>query len=121
MNIAEERFGASTFLSGITELSPGAGIPQHFHNCEESVTVLVGCPSAEVDRSVIELQPFDTTLIPAGIPHRFFNGGQDLAIILWTYGSVRATRTVVMTGVETPIAEQDQSSDPQSTRSAGSW
>jgi putative monooxygenase len=33
---------ATEFLTGITEFNPGASLAPHFHNCQESVTVLEG-------------------------------------------------------------------------------
>ena len=32
--------GSTSFINGITIFAPGAAIPMHFHNCEESVLLL---------------------------------------------------------------------------------
>ncbi|WP_229722819.1 cupin domain-containing protein [Xylophilus rhododendri] len=46
-----------------------------------------------------DLQPRDTTFIPSGVPHRFRNASDvDGMKILWIYGRVDATRTLVETG-----------------------
>ena len=44
---------------------------------------------------------YDTTFIPAGVPHRFINRGKDKMRILWVYSSIQVTRTYVETGEET--------------------
>src|SRR3712207_4761623 len=63
--------GSTSILNGITSFEPGAAIPLHTHNCEESVMVLEGSAIAEIDGVVHELGPHDTTWIPSDVPHRF--------------------------------------------------
>ena len=48
-----------------------------------------------------EVNPYDTTFIPAGVPHRFINRGKSEMRILWIYGSISVTRTYMETGEET--------------------
>jgi quercetin dioxygenase-like cupin family protein len=94
------RIGTNSFLTGITVIDAGAVIPLHFHNCEESVTVLEGSAIAVIDGVEHELGPSDTTWLPAGIPHFFRNPSTTSTLrILWLYASVDATRTLVATGV----------------------
>ncbi|MBX5489751.1 MAG: cupin domain-containing protein [Chloroflexi bacterium] len=90
--------GAQGVLNGITEFDPGAAIPLHYHNCEETVLVLEGEATFEVDGRVYELRPLDTTWVPTGVPHRFLNRSNRRLRIFWTYSSVDATRTIVATG-----------------------
>src|SRR5947209_1767548 len=77
------RRGARAFLTGITEFEPGASLPMHFHNCQESVLVLAGEAGFEVGERVHPLEPGSATLIEAGVPHRFINLGADSLRILW--------------------------------------
>lgn len=98
--------GALRTLSGITEFDPGAAIPLHFHNCEETVLVLGGHAIAEVDGEIHELGPRDTSWIPAGTHHRFRNASGAKMSIFWTYASIDATRTIVSTGATTRIDEE---------------
>jgi len=96
--------GSTTIMSGITVFSGGAGIPRHFHNCEECVQVLEGNATAEIDGVEHSLEPGDTSFIPAGIPHRFRNASSIKRMrIYWTYASIDATRTIVETGKTTRI------------------
>lgn len=91
--------GTTSFINGITEFQPGAAIPLHHHNCEESVVLLEGNAIAEVDGEKHMLKPLDTTYIPANLPHRFINASDTEPMkILWIYASVDATRTIVETG-----------------------
>lgn len=91
--------GSTSFINGITIFEPGAAIPLHFHNCEESVLLLEGHAMAEIDGVEFEVKPGDVSFIPANIPHRFRNMSETEGMkILWTYASVDATRTLVETG-----------------------
>lgn len=90
--------GAQDFLNGITEFDPGTSLPLHSHNCEESVVVLEGEAAFEADGRIVELRPHDTTWVPAGSVHRFLNRGSGRMRILWTYGSIAATRTLAASG-----------------------
>lgn len=91
--------GTTSFINGITIFEPGAAIPVHSHNCEESVMLLEGRAIAEIDGKRHELKAQDTTYIPASLPHRFMNASNTEPMkILWIYASVDATRTIVETG-----------------------
>jgi quercetin dioxygenase-like cupin family protein len=93
------RLGAQSFINGITEFGPGAQIPWHFHNCEESVMLLEGRAVFDIGEAHHDLVAQDTTFIPAGVPHRFRNASDTEGMkILWIYGRVDATRTLVETG-----------------------
>ncbi|MDB5737506.1 MAG: hypothetical protein JWO65_1174 [Sphingomonas bacterium] len=91
--------GATSFINGITEFDPGAAIAFHSHNCEESVMLLSGEAVAEIDGVDHPLHAGDMTFIPPGVPHRFRNlSATEGMRILWIYGSIDATRTIVATG-----------------------
>lgn len=99
--------GATTFINGMTEFGPGAAIPFHSHNCEESVVLLSGHAYLDIDGEVQELKPLDTTFIPPNVPHRFRNMSQTAPMkILWIYASVNATRTLMETGETRPVSAE---------------
>jgi quercetin dioxygenase-like cupin family protein len=100
--------GAAQGLTGTTEFAPGAEVPWHTHNCEETVTILEGEALFEADGEQTELVAGDATWTPVGVVHRFANRGRGPLRILWTYGSVDATRTLVVTGATTSIAAESQ-------------
>ena len=95
--LVTREIGTQGFLNGITEFDPGASIPLHYHNCEESVKIVEGIGTFEVNGQLHELKQFDTTWVPAGVPHRFLNRSNARMRIFWTYSSVDATRTIVDT------------------------
>lgn len=94
------RIGAQGFINGITTFGPGARIPFHSHNCEESVVLLEGEAMLDIEgREPQHLQPLDTTWLPAGLSHRFRNLSDTQPMkILWIYARLDATRTLTETG-----------------------
>jgi quercetin dioxygenase-like cupin family protein len=99
--------GSKQMLNGITTLEPGAAVPEHYHNCEESVLVLSGKARAHIDGVDRDVAPGEVSWIPEGVPHFFRNVSDDEPMsIFWTYASIDATRTVVATGLTTRIDEE---------------
>ena len=99
--------GACSFITGITEFAPGAAVPFHSHNCEESVVLLEGEAAIDVDGREHRLQPLDSTLIAPNVTHRFRNLSTTRGMkILWIYGSLDATRTLQATGETRPVAAE---------------
>lgn len=91
--------GAQGFINGITEFAPGAAIPFHSHNCEESVVLLEGEAMLDIDGREIPVKPFETTWIPPNVSHRFRNLSATQPLkILWIYARTDATRTLTATG-----------------------
>jgi quercetin dioxygenase-like cupin family protein len=103
--------GSKEMLNGITSFQPGAAIPLHSHNCEESVIILEGSAVFELDGVEHELKRYDTTWIPPNVPHRFRNASaQEPLRIFWTYASVDATRTLIATGETRSVASEHKGS-----------
>jgi putative monooxygenase len=101
--LVTRELGTKTFLAGITVFDAGAAIPLHFHNCEESVTILRGRAQVRIGELTCEGRTSDAFWITAGIPHSFANAGGSRLRIHWTYGSAMATRTIVDTGRTTLV------------------
>lgn len=96
--------GARAFLNGITTFAPGAVLPYHWHDCEESVLVLEGYAVCETPAGARRLAVRDVTWIPAGVVHRFRNASRrEVMRIFWTYGSAEASRTIAETGETTRV------------------
>ena len=88
--------GAEAFLSGFTDIPPGAAIPLHYHNCEEAVLVVSGKATVEVDGAEFRALAGKVVWQPENVPHRFINPSETETLrIYWTYASVNATRTPV--------------------------
>ena len=97
--MVRKAIGATEFINGVTEFDPGAAVPLHYHNCDESVVLLEGKGLAVIDGVEWAVAPGDTTYIPAGIHHFFRNtSATDKMRILWIYASADADRTLVATG-----------------------
>jgi putative monooxygenase len=97
--------GARQLINGITMIAPGAAIPLHYHDCEESVIVLDGQAVAVIDGVEHAVGPGDTSWIAPTVPHFFRNPSDTVPLrIFWTYASVTATRTLVATGQTRPVA-----------------
>ncbi len=90
--------GSTNLTNGVTTFPPGAALRLHSHNCDESVTLIEGEGVVEIDGEQFPIRPFDTTFVPAGIPHRFLNKSSRPMRILWNYTSVNVTRTFTDTG-----------------------
>jgi putative monooxygenase len=102
--LVTSRIGSTGLLNGVTTLDPGAAVPLHFHNCEESVLVLSGSARVHIDGVETDVKPGCTTWIPTGVPHFFRNtSSTEPMSIFWTYASIEANRTIVATGVTTRI------------------
>lgn len=104
--LAGRDVGAEMITNGTTSFAPGASVPLHSHNCEESMIILEGVADFEDDHGIRRLKTGDTTLVPAGIVHRLANPADTPMRFLWIYASIDATRTIAATG-ETGPALQD--------------
>ena len=105
--LVTRRTGSTSFINGITIFEPGAAIPMHRHNCEESVMLLEGTAIAEIHGVEYPIQAGDITFIPANLPHRFRNVSDSEGMkILWIYASIDATRTLIETGDTRSIDEE---------------
>ena len=97
--LVHKGIGSTQLTNGLTRFEPGAKIALHYHNCDESVVVVEGEAVAEVDGNLHRMRQFDTTFVPAGVPHRFVNESDKPMAIVWTYAATSITRTFVETGV----------------------
>jgi mannose-6-phosphate isomerase-like protein (cupin superfamily) len=105
--LVTSRIGSTSLLNGVTTLDPGAAVPLHIHNCEESVLVMSGRGRVHIDGVETDVEPGVTTWIPTGVHHFFRNtSATEPLSIFWTYASIDANRTIVATGVTTRIDEE---------------
>ncbi len=96
--LVRREIGSEHLTTGITEFQDGAAIGVHTHNCQEQVTILEGSAVAEIEGQEYELTAPDTTFIPAGVAHRFFNRSGKPMKILWIYDSLEVNRTFQKSG-----------------------
>src|SRR5207249_5031279 len=64
------RFGSRGICGGYGIFEPGAGLPCHVHEFDESITIVTGRAVLPVAGKEYALSNCDTACIPAGRPHR---------------------------------------------------
>lgn len=99
--------GPKTIIVGLATFKPGASLPCHIHNVEESVTILNGKAYCDVEGVRTYVEQYDTSFIPSTIPHRFVNASNsEELVILWAYSQVNTALRFV--DVERIIVESDR-------------
>ena len=94
--LAVPETGTKSISVGIATFDPGASLPCHFHNCEESITIIAGKAIVEVGGERIRLKRYDTSHMLSGVPHRFINASKTKKMsILWVYASDDMGRILV--------------------------
>lgn len=89
------RFGSVGICGGYGRFAPGASLPCHFHDFDESITIVEGEATCLVAGRRYSLASCDTAFVPRGQPHRFLNEtDRDMAMI-WVYGGSEPERTLI--------------------------
>ncbi len=89
------RYGSTGICGGHGRFMPGASLPCHLHDFDESITIIQGQATCLVAGRRYELSGCDTAFIPRGLPHRFMNlSGQEMQMI-WVYAGSEPDRIVV--------------------------
>ena len=96
MVLTSDRTGSTSLHAGMATFEPSAGLACHTHDCEESVTILVGEAYLDVEGMRTKLKPFDTSVLQAQTPHKYSNAS-DLRpmTMFWVYASANSGRTTV--------------------------
>lgn len=89
------RFGARGICGGFGRFLPGASLPCHIHDFDESITILRGSALCLVRGRNYELSGYDTAFIPQGMPHRFLNESDDEMAMIWVYAGEEPDRRIV--------------------------
>ena len=88
------RFGAVGICGGYGEFKPGSSLPCHFHEYDESITIVKGEAICEVMGRRYQLGRYDTAVVPQGLPHRFLNMSGEIMAIIWVYAGSEPSRTL---------------------------
>jgi putative monooxygenase len=92
------RFGSVGICGGYGEFEPGASLPCHVHNYDESITIVTGEAICQVAGKQYRVADCDTAFIPEGRPHRFLNGSDQVMAMIWVYAGSEPERTLVSVG-----------------------
>jgi quercetin dioxygenase-like cupin family protein len=92
------RFGAVGICGGYGRFLPGASLPCHTHDYDESITIVAGTAVSLVQGRRYQLSGYETAFIPRGTPHRFINHSQEEMAMIWVYAGDEPDRTIVDAG-----------------------
>jgi len=89
------RFGSRGVCGGHARFAPGAEIPCHAHDYDESITIVAGRAICRVADKEYRLANLDTACIPQNRPHRFLNLGDLPMEMIWVYAGDEPARRLV--------------------------
>lgn len=92
------RYGARGICGGYGRFAPGAALPCHLHEYDESITIVSGTAICQVAGHEYELTDCGTACIPRGRPHRFLNRSPAPMAMIWVYAGDEPQRTLVKAG-----------------------
>jgi putative monooxygenase len=95
VDLFARRFGAKGICGGYGEFAPGAFLPCHVHDFDESITIVDGRALCLVQGQRYKLSGLDTAFVPTGRPHRFFNDSDVPMSMLWVYAGAEPDRTLI--------------------------
>lgn len=98
MDLFARRFGANGICGGHGRFLPGASLPCHTHDFDESITIVDGTAVCLVQGRRYTLSDCDTAFIPRGIPHRFLNLSDREMSMIWVYAGSEPDRVMVEPG-----------------------
>ena len=73
-------------------IAPGGFLPPHIHDVEEALTVLEGTAQSEIGDETFDLGPGDAVLLPANVPHKLTNNGQDDLVFVTAFNDNKVAR-----------------------------
>jgi len=95
IDLFAHRFGSVGICGGHGRFLPGASLPCHIHDFDESITIIGGHAVCLVQGKRYELSGCDTAFIPRGIPHRFLNQSDGKMAMIWVYAGSEPDRRIV--------------------------
>ncbi len=92
------RLGAEGICGGYARFQPGASLPCHVHQYDESITIVEGQALCLVQGNRNGVSGYDTAFVPEGRPHRFLNQSNAPMAMIWVYAGSEPERTLVDAG-----------------------
>ena len=87
--------GAQGICGGYGVFEPGARLPCHRHEFDESITIVKGTATCIVEGRRHELSANATALVPQGRCHYFINLTLEPMAMIWVYAGARPDRIVM--------------------------
>jgi quercetin dioxygenase-like cupin family protein len=87
--------GAQGICGGHGEFQPGARLPCHRHEFDESITIIKGTATCVVEGRPHQLSGNATALVPQGRCHYFINLTLEPMAMIWVYAGDRPDRIVM--------------------------
>ncbi|MEX2186992.1 MAG: aldolase/citrate lyase family protein [Pirellulales bacterium] len=95
-SLVGSQVGARNLTTGIVTFAPGARLPYHRHTFGESVTLLSGAATVEVEGRMYHLGQFDNVTVPRGLVHAAANrSASEPATFHIALGSEQPSRELV--------------------------
>jgi len=98
LDLFARRYGSVGICGGVGRFQPGASLPCHIHDFDESITIVTGRAVCLVQGRRYELSGCDTAFIPKGLPHRFLNLSEQDMSMIWVYAGSEPDRRIVDAG-----------------------
>jgi quercetin dioxygenase-like cupin family protein len=87
--------GSRGICGGYGLFKPGARLPCHRHEFDESITIVRGIATCVVEGQRHELSGYATALVPQGRCHYFINLTLEAMAMIWVYAGDRPDRIVM--------------------------
>jgi quercetin dioxygenase-like cupin family protein len=94
---ASKQCGSRGLATASFELKSKAALPDHLHDCGESITIVEGEVTIDVAGRVYELQRLDCVFVPAGVRHSIQNNSRDGVRVHAAFASADPSWTLVTT------------------------
>lgn len=92
------RFGSDGICGGYGRFQPGASLPCHIHQFDESITIIEGEALCLVEGRQYLLSNNAAAFVPEGRPHRFVNRSPQPMAMIWVYAGSEPERTLLDPG-----------------------
>jgi quercetin dioxygenase-like cupin family protein len=90
-----KRLGSVGICGGYGRFQPGASLPCHIHEFDESITIVEGEATCLVQGKHYRLSEYGTAFVPEGRPHRFLNQSKAPMAMVWVYAGSEPERMLV--------------------------